>query len=383
MSINTQLHRYVGGKEGWEKVYLRTTIDNLLDSDATGDAFLYNKKIRNKYFDFATTSGYSDTGEKNKIVNGEVLTSAVAGLRAAIAGKKNTYVSTGLDGWVMSDGTEATEGNLSGEEVIVKSIGLTVDGRTAPYTIEYFNIGDVILRTNLNVPDWWVAIKNEEDETMTLYPLETRKIDLDSYAKKDGEKFTNVQSINGYTIGNVISKGFETTMTNTNDNVPTSQAVQTYIIDKQYITKDVESLTNFYTSKAMDTKLNTINERITTINNLVGNINDNYVSSTEVGAIQSKDGYHFPYWNKDGVIDGYSKVYEKKLVVGDDERSVKVITTNDTGLVIPLAGSQFDGVMSKNMYRTFSNFFRDTITSDFPTENVNVGDLCITLVSSN
>lgn len=317
MSKNIQINRYTG--TAWEELFPMTKINNVYLDD-TKAKFLNNGKIRPDNLDFADI--IQETND-DKVVNSKILKQAYNNLTNQINGKKNTYVSASLDGWAMSDGTPATEESLSGNEAIVKSIGLTT-GTADP---EFFNIGDVILRTQVDVSDWWVGKIANDKKTMTLYPLETRKVDL-----------------NGY-----------------------------------------------YTRQQVDSKIQTINTsisaqttRIDNINNRLGSVEDNYISKSDWEIADINDGDSaslvLPTWDKYGHITGKKQqLYEKSLIIGGQTKTVKVLTTNDNGVAIPLASSSDNGVMSSDQYNTFTNFFRK-LDADKPTDNLANGQLCITLV---
>jgi hypothetical protein len=125
-----------------------------------------NLKIKNK-----TIEAVID----ERVEGNEAIDTRINNVAAVAEGKTNSYV------------VEKTQGNSkldSQNDSVVLSSGDFPLTTTGGSKIAYadLKIGDIIYITNTNVPDRWVGLK--QNNSATLYKMETAKVDLANYYTK-------------------------------------------------------------------------------------------------------------------------------------------------------------------------------------------------------
>ena len=149
--------------------------------------------------------------------------------------------------------------------------GKLIDIHRNEISLSDLKVGDIIFTTQSTAKDWWYAgyiaglgytfrqldsdnpdlsgyasksttlsgygitdayTKNEIDNKGYL----TSHQSLANYVTKTGSEALTNKTYNGYTLGGACAKGVETTLTNTDSNVPTSKAVKTFVEGKGYTT---------------------------------------------------------------------------------------------------------------------------------------------------
>ncbi len=367
MAKNIQLNRYVGSNT-WEKLFPTTTIDNVyLNADAS-TKFLNNGKIRANNLSIAGTEEYQNVTENNKnnLITNETLKNVYSGLTNQIAGKKSTYVSTAVTDFRIWEGdavepSTATESSLSGDNVIVFSIS-TTDGITLG--AENVKIGDVILRSQVDVTDWWVgdiSIPETSDASkpyaakFTLYPLETRKMDLSGYVK--------TSTLNNYYTRTEIDKKISDTTTLVRENKQEIDAINEELEKKVYKT-DIETF--------LDKTVLLSDE----VGGKIGDADDKGIP-TELGVWTIVDNYMTVH----GIEEGANKTVVDSTLSSTSTNPVqnKVIKSQFDTLTVKIQDIKEHDIVDIN--NRLQGLFRSPLSSDYPTENLTVGDLCITLVS--
>lgn len=124
--------------------------------------------------------------------------------------------------------------------VIVDEDGTAALTGTTKYDTFNRTVGDPLYIKQTNLPDFWAT------STFTLVGqvfsvLETDKVALDDYVTLTGSQTVSNKTFtsctyNGYTLGASCAKGVETSLTNTDNNVPTSAAVKSFVEGKGYTT---------------------------------------------------------------------------------------------------------------------------------------------------
>lgn len=374
MATTIKIQRYAGSGKGWEQLVIQTPISAVTKSVDSSETFLANGMLRTSYFDYATNS-YATDGEKQKPINGEVLANVVSGLRNTIAGKRNAWVVSKSSDFIKTDGTAYSDSELnSADTLTITKFTDVASGLKLPADVQ---IGDNILIKALDVPDWWVSEIDTTGNTpnIMLSRLEVRKVDLSPYATKTGSEALTNKTYNGYTLGAACAKSVASSVSEADSGLVTASQVVSYVTGKQYITKSVNNLTNYYLSTEIDSKISTLNDSIgtklteTEANGLYVKKNADITGNTT--------GYSFPKWDSKGLVTGsVGTVYSKGIKVGDNTVIANALMrTTNSDITIGKASLTADGVMTKTTYRSLNNFFSETILATLPAE-ANIGDIC-------
>lgn len=162
-----------------------------------------------------------------------------------------------------------------------------------------FVIGDTIYFTDANIPDEWVTAVNAEAPFYTFQNIETEKPDLEGYVKDTrtingknlkADVVLGVADIDGAASKTEVSTA-KTEVLGEVDTKLEGYVKATELDGKGYITKDVDNLTNYTTTTALNTALGNKQDKNTTLTAIAALAGEGLVKKTADGVELDANAY--------------------------------------------------------------------------------------------